>query len=82
MGQRDPSRTAAMRNQQSADPVNPHGGVVKQRGALTGRIFLADPFETVPKIHVGSGELLHREIAFEHATIGAQIFNAPLEVRS
>ena len=55
-------------------------GIVKQRRPLAGRVVSRDAFEPVPKIDVTIRKLLHREIALQHAALGAESIDAVLKI--
>ena len=59
-----------------ADPVGPHRRVVEQGRALRGRVPLGKPFEGVEQDVVGERHLIRREVAFEHAAVGAKLLDA------
>ena len=59
-----------------ADPVGACCSVVEQIGALGGRIALGKPLEGVEQHVVRERYLVDREVAFEHAPLGAELLDA------
>src|SRR5262249_56647681 len=65
-----------------ADPVGADRSVMEQGRALGGRITLGKPFERVEQDVVRKRHLIRREVAFEHASLGAARLNAVGRKRS
>ena len=57
-------------------PVDTRRRVMEHRGTLGSRVALGQPFEGVIHHVVGKGHLIHREVAFEHTSVGAELLDA------
>src|SRR5216683_7893760 len=57
-------------------PIDASGRVVEHRGALGSGIALRQPFEGVVHHVVGVRHLVDREVALEHAAVGAELLDA------
>ena len=68
----------AVRGGLEVNPVDTDGRVVKHGGALGSRVALRQPFERVVHNIVGVRHLVDREIAFEHAAVGAELLDTIL----
>src|ERR1700732_1870508 len=65
-----------------ADPIGTSSRVVKQGGALGGRVTLREPFERVEQHVVGKRYLIDREVALEHAPVRGELLDTVAHDRS
>src|SRR5438105_14092256 len=65
-----------------ADPIGASSRIVKQFGALGGRVALREQFESVEQHVVRKRDLIDREVALEHATVRAELLDTVAHDRS
>src|SRR4029077_10271286 len=63
----------------SLQPVEPRRGAGEEIGFLGRRGAAREPFERVEQHRIAARALVDREIALEHAAIGAEILDASLD---
>ena len=56
-------------------PINPLGDIVEHGGFFFGVEAAGNFLEGIPQDSVGAGLLVHGEIAFKHAAVGAESVN-------
>src|SRR5215469_10762086 len=64
------------------DAVGANSRVVKQGGAFGRRVGLGEPLEAVEQDVMGERYLIDREVALEHAAVGAELLDAVAHDRS
>src|SRR5712691_7426343 len=75
-----PPRRAGSRELRRGDSVDAGGSAAVERPLLGGRGAGRDALEGVPQLGVAAGLLVRREVALEHAALGAERLDARLEI--